>query len=114
MITRSLFYDDPLAREFSAQVVSCTQREKLWAVTLADTLFYPEGGGQAGDTGALGAVRVLDTREGKLTDDVAEETGLPVRRVLSALTVLEIDGFVAQCSTRCFVRTVDIKEEKKG
>ena len=62
----------------------------------------------------LRIIRLLDTKQGKLTDEVAEETGLPVRRVLSALTVLEIDGFVAQCSTRCFVRTVDIKEEKKG
>ena len=62
----------------------------------------------------LRIIRLLDTKQGKLTDEVAEETGLPVRRVLSALTVLEIDGFVAQCSARCFVRTVDIKEEKKG
>lgn len=58
-------------------------------------------------------IQVLDTREGKLTDDVAEETALPVRRVLSALTVLEIDGFAAQQSPRCFVRTVDLKDEKK-
>ena len=58
-------------------------------------------------------IRVLDTREGKLTDDVAEETGLPVRRVLSALTVLEIDGYAHQPSPRYFVRTVDIKDEKK-
>ena len=58
-------------------------------------------------------IRVLDTREGKLTDDVAEETGLPVRRVLSALTVLEIDGYAQQPSPRYFVRTVDIKDEKK-
>ena len=58
-------------------------------------------------------IRVLDTREGKLSDDVAEETGLPVRRVLSALTVLEIDGYAQQSSPRYFVRTVDIKDEKK-
>ena len=58
-------------------------------------------------------IRVLDTREGKLSDEVAEETGLPVRRVLSALTVLEIDGYAQQSSPRYFVRTVDIKDEKK-
>ena len=62
----------------------------------------------------LRIIRLLDTKQGKLTDEVAEESGLPIRRVLSALTVLEMDGYAAQCSTRCFVRTVEIKEEKKG
>lgn len=61
----------------------------------------------------LRIIRLLDTRQGKLTDEVAEESGLPIRRVLSALTVLEIDGYAVQCSARCFVRTVEIKEEKK-
>ena len=32
-------------------------------MVLDQTAFYPEGGGQAADTGALGPVRVLDTRE---------------------------------------------------
>lgn len=60
-------------------------------------------------------IRILDTEEGKLTDEVAEETGLPVRRVLSALTVLEIDGFARQQGTRRFVRTVDLTQtEKEG
>ena len=59
-------------------------------------------------------IRLLDTRQGKLSDEVAEESGLPIRRVLSALTVLEMDGYAVQCSARCFVRTVEIKEEKKG
>ena len=59
-------------------------------------------------------IRVLDVREGKLTDEVAEETGLPVRRVLSGLTVLEIDGYARQEGTRRFVRTVEIKDKKEG
>ena len=57
----------------------------------------------------------LDTEEGRLTDEAAEETGLPVRRVLSALTILEIDGYVRQQGTRRVVRTVDLKiTEEKG
>lgn len=62
----------------------------------------------------LRIIRILDAREGKLTDEVAEETGLPVRRVLSALTVLEIDGYARQEGTRRFVRTVEIKDKKEG
>jgi len=58
----------------------------------------------------LRIIRVLDLHEGKLTDEVAEETGLPVRRVLSALTVMEIDGYARQEGTRRFVRTVEIKD----
>lgn len=62
----------------------------------------------------LRIIRLLDVYEGKLTDEVAEETGLPVRRVLSALTVLEIDGYARQEGTRRFVRTVEITEKKEG
>lgn len=61
----------------------------------------------------LRIIRALDTRQAKLTDEVAEEADLPVRRVLSALTVLEIDGYAAQTAPRQFVRTVEIKDEKK-
>ena len=56
-------------------------------------------------------IQVLTTDQPLLTDDVAEMTGLPVRRVLSALTVLEIDGFAREQGARCFVRTVEIKKE---
>ena len=59
----------------------------------------------------LRIIQVLSIDQPMLTDDVAEITGLPVRRVLSALTVLEIDGFACEQGARCFVRTVEIKKE---
>jgi misacylated tRNA(Ala) deacylase len=40
------------------------------AIELDRTVFYPLGGGQAGDTGKIGAWRVLDTRKGPLPDQV--------------------------------------------
>ena len=40
------------------------------AVELDRTVFYPLGGGQAGDTGRIGAWRVIDTRKGPLPDQV--------------------------------------------
>ncbi len=40
------------------------------AVELDRTVFYPLGGGQAGDSGRIGAWRVLDTRKGPLPDQV--------------------------------------------
>ena len=46
-----------------------------------------------------------------LSDEAAVATGLPVRRVLSALTMLEIDGYVCRQGAGSFLRTVELKEE---
>ena len=63
METRKLYYEDVHLSRFTARVLACEKAEKGFAVILDATAFYPEGGGQAGDTGTLGGVRVLDTRE---------------------------------------------------
>ena len=63
METKKLYYVNPHLSRFSAQVLSCEPGSKGYEVILAETAFYPEGGGQAADTGTLGSVRVLDTRE---------------------------------------------------
>jgi len=63
MQTRKLYYEDSHLRIFSAEVLACERTEKGYEVTLDATAFYPEGGGQAADTGFLNGIRVLDTRE---------------------------------------------------
>lgn len=63
MATRKLYYEDSHMERFTARVVSCAQGDKGWEIILDATAFYPEGGGQAADTGTLGAASVLDTRE---------------------------------------------------
>lgn len=63
MQTRKLYYEDSHLCRFSATVLSCEAVKDKYEMILDATAFYPEGGGQAADTGTLGAVRVLDTRE---------------------------------------------------
>lgn len=57
----------------------------------------------------IAVLHVLKCDGELLTDEIAEKADIPVRRVLSALTMLEIDGYVKKSGAQSFVRTVDIK-----
>lgn len=87
MKTERIFENDVYCKEFSAAVLSCVPGRKTgYEVVLDRTAFFPEGGGQPGDRGTLGGVRVTDTheREGAVVHytDAPLEVGSTVTGVL--------------------------------
>jgi misacylated tRNA(Ala) deacylase len=71
MTTELLFRDDAYLRTATARVLGAGAR----GITLDRTVFYPQGGGQAGDTGTVRRangelVRITDTRKGDAPDEV--------------------------------------------
>jgi misacylated tRNA(Ala) deacylase len=65
-MTETIYRDEPYARENAAHIVSTDER----GIRLDRTVFYPRGGGQAGDSGALlladgAAVASADTVKGE-------------------------------------------------
>lgn len=71
MSTELLFRDDAYLKTASARVLAASAR----GIELDRTVFYPLGGGQAGDTGALvrasgERVPIADTRKGATPDGV--------------------------------------------
>lgn len=74
--TVRLFDIDASARCFEGRVLSCVSCENGYEVILDQTLFFPEEGGQACDTGLLGGAEV---------SYVAERGGVIYHRVDSPL-----------------------------
>lgn len=62
-MTIRLYDKDVDTLDFSAVVKTCVQRENGYVVTLDQTAFFPEGGGQGADHGTLGGVQVLDAHD---------------------------------------------------
>lgn len=85
-MTEKLFYINPMRRSFDAVVQACAPAAQGFAVRLDRTAFYPEGGGQPGDTGTLNGVPVRDTQadaDGILhLTDAPLAVGSPVHGVL--------------------------------
>lgn len=67
----------------------------------------------SGDSGLtddqMSILRALNGRTMQV-DDIIDETQIPARRVLSALTVLELDGHVAQSAGKRFALAVTLEE----
>lgn len=63
MTTETLYNENCRLAVFPARVLACREREGGFAVTLDRTAFYPGGGGQAADSGYLGAARVTGMAE---------------------------------------------------
>jgi misacylated tRNA(Ala) deacylase len=71
MTTELLFRDDAYLRTATARVLAVSER----GIELDRTVFYPQGGGQAGDTGTMlgaqgDAIAIADTRKGDTPDRV--------------------------------------------
>lgn len=66
-MTEKLFYEDVYQKTFEATVTECREGKNGYEIILDRTAFYPEGGGQPGDTGYLQIgdqkVEITDTHE---------------------------------------------------
>ena len=58
MMTTKLYWHDSHMTQFSAQIVDCFMHHSDRVVVLDQSAFYPGGGGQPHDTGAINAERV--------------------------------------------------------
>ena len=58
----------------------------------------------------MALLRLLDDDEPSIVDDLIDRSGIPTRRVLSALTLLELENLVLQHSGKRYTRTVTLTE----
>jgi len=71
------FYDNPYETEYTARIISVKAGKKDYLVTLDQTIFYPEGGGQPSDTGWINGIPVtfVEKKEGVVIHHLSGQPG---------------------------------------
>ena len=63
-MTEKLYFADPITTDFSATVLESSQNEEGTVdIVLDKTYFYPTGGGQTHDKGAIAGQAIVDVRK---------------------------------------------------
>ena len=86
-MTHKIYYDSAYSQEWTSLIQEIIPGENGVYVRLDETAFYPEGGGQPGDSGWIGEVRVLDTwsQNGDVLHLVESPPGEPGSEVVCRL-----------------------------
>ncbi|HPR63420.1 MAG TPA: alanyl-tRNA editing protein [Thermoanaerobaculia bacterium] len=72
----ALFYQNPEAKQLTTKIITSGKDERGSYVTLDETLFYPEGGGQPGDRGTINGAIVTDTQ--KIDEEIRHYVNQPI------------------------------------
>lgn len=91
-MTEKLYYNDAYTKEFTGKILSIEKDDSgIFSIALDRTAFFPESGGQSGDTGVLAGGKVIDTQiENEIIfHKVQFPENLPIPNVGD-----EVDGFI--------------------
>lgn len=102
-------FEAPRELGYAARQKRAEQEEKIQIVEKKSAMRMIDPGKESLSDDQAAVLRVLSTEEAMQADDVIEATELTARRVLSALTVLVMDGFAEEESGKRFRRIVELK-----
>jgi len=85
MKTYTIFWDDCYKKEFTAKIININNNE----IILDKTCFYPQGGGQPGDTGSISGIKIIDTQKVDSTIvHIAEADSVNTKIIKSGIDIL--------------------------